>query len=307
MTKNILLIGAGGFIGRNIVESLSNDGHVLHLLTSDRNSFYSKFSQHNVNPIVGTLSDLEILKKSISKFKIDTVIHLAATLIPSSGINDFKKEYEDIVLPTFDLLDFLAESSVNFIYFSSGGTVYEDSREPIKEEYALNPRTFYGYSKLLIESQIQFFNRSKGLRYVILRPSNAYGRFQRSDKPQGFIAVALNRIQNQQPIKLYGDGSTIRDYINVSDIAHVLSLIIKSDTQNHVINLGSGVGTTLMEILNLLEMFTNKKPILEFVEKRDVDALNIVLNIDKLTSLLPFTPQKLQDGMADYVNSFEKS
>jgi UDP-glucose 4-epimerase len=305
MTKNILLIGAGGFIGRNMVESLSNDRHNLYLLSSDRNSFYSKFSQYNVNPIVGRLTDLEILKKTIVEFKIDTIIHLAANLIPSSGINDFKKEYEDIVLPTFDLLDFLAGSSINFIYFSSGGTVYEDSRESIPEDYTLNPKTFYGYSKLLIESQIQFFSKSKGLRYVILRPSNAYGKYQRSDKPQGFIAVALNRIQNQQPIKIYGDGSTIRDYINVSDIAHVLSLIIKSDIQNQVINLGSGLGTTLMEILNLLEMITKKKPILEFVEKRDVDALNIVLSIHKLTSLLPFTPQKLRDGMVDYVNSIQ--
>jgi UDP-glucose 4-epimerase len=75
--------------------------------------------------------------------------------------------------------------------------------------------------------------------------------------------------------------------------------------RNQVINLGSGVGTTLMEILTLLEMLTKKKPILDFVEKREVDALSIVLNIDKLTSLIEFTPQTVQVGIADYVNSFE--
>lgn len=306
MTQNILLIGAGGFIGRNIVASLSDDGHNLYLLTRDKDSFYSKFDQTGVHPIVGRLTDLEILKRSIIEFKIDTVIHLAATLIPSSSINEFKREYTDIVLPTFDLLYFLATSSVNFIYFSSGGTVYEDSREPVKEDYKLNPRTFYGYSKLLIENQIRFFNKSKDLRYTILRPSNAYGKYQRGDKPQGFIAVALNRIQNQQPIKIYGDGSIVRDYINVSDIAHALSTIVKHDIKNQVINLGSGVGTTLMEILTLLEMYTKKKPILDFAEKRDVDALNIVLNIEKLTNLLKFTPQKVHDGIADYLNSLTK-
>jgi UDP-glucose 4-epimerase len=303
MPKNILLIGAGGFIGRNIVASLSADGHKLYLLTRDKDSFYSKFDQPSVHLVIGRLTDLEILKRSIVKFKIDTVIHLAATLIPSSGINDFNREYTDVVLPTFYLLHFLSTSRVSFVYFSSGGTVYEDSREPVKEDYTLNPRTFYGYSKLLIENQIRFFNKSKNLQYIILRPSNAYGKYQRSDKIQGFIAVALNRIQNERPIKIYGDGSIIRDYINVSDIAYALSTIIKHDIRNQVINLGSGVGTTLMEILNLLEMCTKKKSILDFAEKRDVDALNIVLNIEKLTNLLKFTPQKVHDGIVDYVNS----
>jgi UDP-glucose 4-epimerase len=303
MTKNILLIGAGGFIGRNIVESLSGDGHNLYLLTRDRDLFYSKFTQKGITPLVGRLNDLETLKKSIIDFKIDTVVHLAANLIPSSGINDFKKEYVDIVLPTFDLLDFLADNHVTFIYFSSGGTVYEDSWEPIKEEYKLNPRTFYGYSKLLIENQIQFFNKSKNLQYVILRPSNAYGRYQRSDKPQGFVAVSLNRIQNRQPIKIYGDGSIVRDYINVSDISYALSAIINHNVQNQVMNVGSGVGTTLMEILTLLEILTKKKAILDFAEKRNVDASRVILNIDKLTNLIAFTPQKVQDGIADYVHS----
>ncbi len=304
MTKNILLIGAGGFIGRNVVESLLVDGHKLYLLTRDRDSFHSKFTQESVTPIIGRLSDLEILKKSIREFKIDTIIHLASNLIPSSGINDFRQEYQDIILPTFDLLDFLSDQSVNFIYFSSGGTVYEDSWEPIKEEYRLNPKTFYGHSKLLIESQIQFFNKSKGLPYIIIRPSNAYGKYQRSDKPQGFIAVAFNRIENEQPIKIYGDGSIVRDYMHVSDIAYALSSIIKHDVQNQVINLGSGVGTTLMEILTLLEEHIKKKPILDFVEKRDVDALRVILNIDRLTNLIEFTPTKVQDGIADYVKSY---
>lgn len=302
--KNILLIGAGGFIGTNIKESLEGDGHNLYMLVRDHAFSYPKYDKTQL--IVGKLSDLDTLKRSINEFNIDTVIHLAANLIPSSNINDFKKEYLSIVLPTFDLIDFLADSNINFIFFSSGGTVYDDSFEPIKEDYKLNPKTYYGYSKVLIESQIQFLNKSKNLRYTILRPSNAYGKFQRSDKPQGFIAVALNKILNQQPIKIFGDGLIVRDYINVSDIAYALSNIIKNDIQNQVINLGSGVGTTLIEILGLLEMSTNKKPILNFVEGRNVDARCVVLAIEKLTNLLKFTPQKVEEGILDFVNLVQK-
>lgn len=301
--KNILLIGGNGFIGKNIIEKFLPYRYNLTLLNRKTDNLTGVLINKKIKIVEGELEDTEILKKTIVTQNVDTIIHLASSMIPSSSINEYYKELQKVVIPTYLLLDFICELNIKFVFFSSGGTIYGKSDYPLKEDQNLNPVNYYGYSKLLIEQYIHFKKRSDNLKYLILRPSNAFGKYQPFRSDQGFITTAINKMLNNETIEIWGDGMAVRDFIEVQSLTDILHQLLNLDVTNDVINLGTGVGFNLLEVLQILEKIINKKAIVHFSGKRNVDVDKMILNIGKLKSLINYSPKPLEEDIYTYFTS----
>ena len=306
--KNILILGANGFIGQNIVERLlTNNDNMLTLLVRDISKVCESINNHkSVTIVEGDVKDIMLIKKTLMIYKIDVVIHLISELIPSSNLEDFNKELNHVIIPTYTLLEYLSESNIKIIFFSSGGTVYGNVKDnKIQENHTLKPINYYGNSKLMIENYIQFLNRTKNLSFLILRPSNVYGKYQRIEAKQGFIAVAIGKILFGSPIEVWGDGETIRDYIDVNDVALLTSKIVNSDINNEILNIGSGEGRSLNEIIEYFEHILDRKIDVIYKDSRKIDVDKIVLEIQKVKSYIDYTPRDIEVGIKDFLESLE--
>lgn len=306
--KNILIIGATGFIGKNILESfLTYDNNNIVLLVRDVFKVRTSFKDNTSIKIVqADFKDVALVKKIIENHNINIVIHLASGLIPSSDQKDFDLEMKQIVAPTYELLEYLCEHDIKIIFFSSGGTIYGKVQEnKILETHLLQPINYYGYSKLMIENYILFLNRTKNLSYLILRPSNVYGKYQKLDSNQGFIAVSIGKILANIPIEIYGDGNTIRDYINIKDVAIITKELINANINNVVLNIGSGVGTSLNNIIMLLQKYINNNIDIIYKDSRIVDVDMVVLNISKLKSYIDHKSIDLENGIYEFLQNLK--
>ncbi len=302
MKKNVLIIGSTGFIGKNILEYFLNNYNIV-LLVRDASKVIPPFDDiKSINIVEADLKDMVIVKEVTQKYNIHVVIHLASNLIPSSSKDDFNKEMNEIILPTYKLLEYLSKKNIKIIFFSSGGTIYGKVQESkIAESHLLQPINYYGYSKLMIENYIQFLNRTKNLSYLIFRPSNVYGKYQRLEAKQGFISVSIGKILSNQAIEIWGNGETIRDYVNVKDVAILTRELINMNINNEVINIGSSVGISLNEIVNLLQKKVDKKIKIEYKNSRSVDVDKMVLDITKLNSYINYKFKNIEDGISEFL------
>lgn len=288
---NILLIGGAGFIGSNLIHRLlqSHDKkwqiHVLEPIFANIN----RLAGLDIQIHKGTLSDFDFVQAIIASNHISVVVHLVSTMVPGSTYEDYKQEFENVIFPTVRLMQLCSQKGIKFIYFSSGGTVYGDRKTtvPFLETDPKEPISYYGLSKQMIENSLQFEHRTAGLQYLVLRPSNPYGHGQNLYGKQGLIAVAIGRILSDQPITIWGNGSAIRDYIYIDDLSEAFYQLLQKDVVNEIINIGSGKGISINEIISILKEVTEKEIKIEFVNSRKADVSNMILDISKLKSFLP--------------------
>lgn len=299
---NILILGGNGFIGRNIIEKMLQEDYKIVLLNRKQDLLDIQFSSNNkIKVIEGELKDFALIQNIIIEYKVNTVIHLVSTLIPSSCIDDFLNDLEQVIIPTFKLIDYLSKTEIKFIFFSSGGTIYGKSNIKLKENHRLEPINYYGYSKLLIEDYILFLHRVNILKYIIFRPSNVYGKYQRLEAQQGFIAVVIGKILYNKPVEIWGDGKTIRDYVYVQDVAEAVTKIVKSNIINKTLNIGSGTGINLLKIIEILEKYFDRKIDVVFKDKRSVDLDKMILDIEELKSIIVFEPVEIEKGILKFI------
>ena len=181
-----------------------------------------------------------------------------------------------------------------YVYFSSGGTVYGSSDEPIGEDVKLNPNSLYAKSKVMMEEVIQ----DSGLDYLICRLSNPYGGYQIPGKKQGVIPIMIRSALLGEPFPLYTEEDNVRDYFYIDDLANAIRLLLKNEIKNDIVNIGSGTPTTLRELVNIIEKITQKKIQIER-KKSDVYVVaKNVLDITKLKKLTGFkTTISLEEGI----------
>ena len=303
--KSILIIGGSGFIGKNIVEALV--GVECNIVLITRQLGFDQFKKNStIKVIKGNLNDTHLIKSIILDYGIEVILHLASNLIPSSVKSQFDEEMQDIVLPTFEILNYISDKNIKIIYFSSGGTIYGKVDGKVFEGSELEPINYYGYSKLIIENHIQLLSRIADLRYVILRPSNVYGKYQRLESKQGFIAVALGKILSNQSVEIWGDGNTTRDYVDVLDVAEAVKGIIQENIEDQIFNLGSGEGYSLLEVIASIEKHLQRSANVIFKRKREVDLDKMTLDISKLQSYMKYRPTSLNEGIKNFITYLEQ-
>lgn len=297
----VLLIGGAGFLGLNLAKALLSEGFQVSIL--DRpgakrptDSTFSSLAFHGV-----PLAETDRIGYVIRASRVDVVIHLASSLLPSSPPDQFSREVVEVVEPSLRLFRELANLGVALVYFSSGGTVYGRSEaEAVSEGAALAPISHYGFAKVMLEEGIRFLHRTMGLNYLVLRPSNPYGPFQSLQGPQGFVSVALRKALVGEPLEIWGDGSVVRDYVAVEDVAQAVCGLLQQELLADTLNLGSGIGHSLREVIQEVESITGQKLKVVFKPARAIDCPRVVLDVSALKRRIDFVPTPLAQGLSDY-------
>lgn len=298
--KQLLFIGGAGFIGSNIIGYIvrSSSEYGLHVLEPPCANM-SRLCGVNVKIHRGSLADVDFVQSVVTDNKIDIVIHLVSTIIPGSTYEDYKKEFANVIFPSIELMELCAKQGIKFIYFSSGGTIYgnRNGMKPFREDDYMAPISHYGWSKQMMENSILFKHRTAGLDYLIIRPSNPYGPGQNMYGRQGLVAVAIGKVLNGEPVEVWGDGSAIRDYIYITDLADIFCQLIYKDVRNETLNLGSGRGYSVNDVLAFLKIASKVDFKILYRNPRPVDVSNVVLDIENLRRRvdIEFTP--FMDGM----------
>jgi UDP-glucose 4-epimerase len=202
------------------------------------------------------------------------------------------------------LLDLMHKHNTNkLIYFSSGGAIYGNNKNSInKETDPTEPINSYGWMKLTTETYVKMFSYLNKLEYLIVRPSNAYGKYQHNYGKQGIIPTAVHNVLLGKPIEIWGDGNIIRDYIHIDDICNAINLLIKKDKWNETYNIGSNVGTSVNEILNLVGNIAEKNMTINYTPQRNIDIKENILDITKLQSAIKWEPKiSLANGIKSYI------
>ncbi len=298
----IMLVGGAGFLGINLATALLQrqfdvfivDRSCGHLHGYRRLAGTSGLHEHDIG-------DPDSVLRLVDELAIDCVVNLVSTLLPSSSLDAFCADLSSCMAPSFSLANRLAERKVKYVFFSSGGTIYGRSEHPaVAESDQCLPINFYGYSKRMFEEYLAFVGRMSGLEYLVIRPSNPYGPHQNPARKQGFVCAVLDRLLKGGTIEIWGDGSVVRDYIWVSDMASAVAGILEKNIWNSIFNIGSGVGHSLTEVIEIAETVTGRRAQTVFKEARTVDVPRVVMDISKLKNEIPFSPICLTDGMRLY-------
>ena len=296
--RTILFIGGAGFIGSNIIRKLQHGDYEIHVC-EPVGANMQRLNGLEAQIHHALLSDIESISKIIQDNEIDIVVHLVSTLIPGSTYEDYKDEYKNVIFPSIRLMELCAQQKVRFVFFSSGGTVYgkRTDMQAFKETDAMNPISYYGWSKQMMENNIQYMNRTVGLDDLVLRPSNSFGHGQNLYGKQGLVAVAIGKLLKNEEIKVWGDGSAVRDYIYVEDLANIFVKLIESDIHNTTLNIGSGRGYSVNDVLALLKIVSGKDLKIVYQNPRSVDVSNMVLDTTKLKELINYELTPFIDGV----------
>jgi UDP-glucose 4-epimerase len=305
--KKILLIGGAGFIGSNLVRHfLKDDDFEIYVIEPEKaNVEKLNDVDEEVTIIRADLKDILYLNEIICKNNIDVVIHLVSTLLPRSTLEDYQNEMNDLILPSMNIMRICSKLDILFVYISSGGAVYGNSSSvAYKETDKLEPISYYGQSKCFMEQTIIFENRCSGLRYLIIRPSNPYGHGQNLYGNQGLIAVSIGKILKHEPITIWGDGSLIRDYIFIDDLCECIYELIVRNICNEIVNIGSGIGFSVKNVINILEDIVGAPLNIKYIKGRSTDVNSVVLNID---NLLNFIPVQIDKDLRKNISIFYKN
>jgi UDP-glucose 4-epimerase len=299
--NNILFLGGAGFIGSAVVkEMLLKNRHARIVVLEPPHADTSRLNGCKVEIITGSLVDTELIDRIVADYGITHIVHLVSTMTPASGYADYMQELYDVVLPSIRLMELCARRGIELVYFSSGGAVYGDSLdvEALRESTPLQPISYYGLSKRIMESNIRFEHRVNGLQYLILRPSNPYGHGQRTEGRQGLVAIALGHVLAGQPVTIWGDGSAVRDYIYIDDLAKAVCAVMRSCAVNEAINIGSGTGLTVKEVLGIVGDIVGKPLTVEYDEIRRQDVSRVVLDVSRMRQIYTQPLTAMRQGVS---------
>lgn len=296
----IVIFGGGGFIGSTIVDRFLLENHELRIFERPRVAPYRKFAaSERVEWVTGDLSSMHDVSDAIKG--MDAVLHLVSTTLPKNSNDDPIYDVQSNVVATLQMLNAMVAQKVSkIIFISSGGTVYGNPMYlPIDEKHPTDPLVSYGITKLAIEKYLQMYSHLYGIRAITLRVANPYGERQRIETAQGAVGVFLHHALKDLPIEIWGDGGVRRDYIHVSDVAEAFVRAMEYSGTKSCFNISSGTGTSLNELISMIEAIIGKPVGVRYLPGRPFDVPISVLNNDLARDELKWSPLvSMQDGIA---------
>ncbi|MDW4549327.1 NAD-dependent epimerase/dehydratase family protein [Defluviimonas sp. D31] len=290
-----LVIGGCGFIGSHVVDRLLADGHKVR--SFNRRPEWSRPPLPGVDYQFGSLGDRMAVIEALTG--VDIVFHLASSTFPGTAELNPQADVQDNLIAVLNLLDAMRGVGVRrIVYMSSGGTVYGIPEQvPTPETHPLRPQSSYGIVKVAIEQYLEHYRSKHGLSPLIIRGSNPYGPRQAHSGIQGVISTFLRRAKDDLPIEIWGDGSVVRDYVYVTDLADLCVRGGPSDVEG-VLNGGSGEGTSINEIVDVISNITGIDLNVIYKPARTIDVPTSVLDVSRARELLGWkSATSLQDGM----------
>lgn len=302
----ILVCGGAGYIGSHINKQLNKEGY--ETVVFDNLVYGHKEAVKWGELIVGDLKNIADINAVFDKYDIDAVFHFAAYAYVGESVDDPEKYYYNNVANTLNLLNAMKEHGCNKIIFSSTCATYgEPERVPITEDMPQNPINPYGATKLMVERIFKDYNRAYGLQFVVLRYFNAAGADPDSeigeshDPETHIIPLVLDAASGLRPdIKVFGtdydteDGSCIRDYIHVTDLAtaHLLALHhLENGKPSDFFNLGNEKGTSVLEVVESVKRVTGREFTVTLADRRPGDPAKLVGASSKAKTILGWKPK----------------
>lgn len=287
--EKLLILGAGGFIGKAVVEKLSEH---YWIRAFDR-KIVDEFSKYNnVEMVVGNFVGAKSFDQYLSG--IDTVVHLISTTVPSDETANIPEEIEENVISTINLLESMVRCKVkNIVFASSAGTVYGETGDRVNTvESPLNPKCSYGVQKCVIEKYLEFYARRYDINVKIMRITNPYGWGQDKNKAQGLIPILINKFLTGEPITIFGDGSHKRDYLFITDLANAFFKLLEYKGYEHIFNIGYGEYYSINDIVHLIEDRLNEKfRCVSYTKSRFCDVDSSYVDVSSTQQLLDWHPR----------------
>ncbi len=279
------IFGASGFIGRNLVD-------YLNAIEVE----FRVFSRRDVPDLSGTtIIDFEEPESYVEYLKdLETVVLLVSASVPSTFANDIASEVKRNVVPYAQFLHSARSAGIrHIVYLSSGGAVYGPPISPaISEEHPTNPISPYGCGKLMVEEMIRTMSTGGRWTYTILRASNPIGRYQSSEKGQGLVARALGAAMTNRALEIWGDGSSLRDYVDVRDLCEVIRRVLSAEVaKNQVYNVGMGKVYSVNEMVDICSSVSRAVINRKYIEEKNFLVKNVRLDIGKVCSDLAWRPR----------------
>lgn len=304
-SKKILVTGGAGYIGSHTVKLLQEVGKEVIVL-DNLSTGHARFVSCPL--IIGDLSDKPLLNKIFSEYDIEAVIHFAASLIVEESMLVPGKYFENNVSNGLNLINTMAAHGVDKFIFSSTAAVYgEPQYNPIDEDHPKIPLNPYGESKLIFEKILKWYSMAHSLSSVSLRYFNASGAHTDGSlgEDKDFVSHLVPRVlkvasRQLESLPVYGndyptpDGTCIRDYIHVLDLAqaHVLALKkLEQETGCFAYNVGTGKGYSVLDVINTAMEVTNKMITIEYAPRRPGDPASLVAECEKIKRELGFEPK----------------
>ena len=306
MIKNILITGGAGYIGSHISEILVKKNKKIFLI-DNLSTGYKELIHKRAKFFKLNISDKKKINKILIKYKIDSIIHLAANLIIEEGQKNPKKYYKNNVKGTKNLLEACKKTSVRNFIFSSTAAIYKEGQYKVTENSKIKPKSVYGKTKIKAERLIQNFSKKNDLNYGILRYFNIAGSSlsgkvglinKKSDNL--FKNFSIEVTKKKPKLKVYGtnyntqDGSCIRDFIHVSDIAEIHYLVLEKINKlniSKILNCGYNKGTSVLEVAKEFKRQTSKKVTIVGGKKRKNDLIKIIASNKKLIKFIKWRPR----------------
>ena len=305
--KTILVAGGAGYIGSHMVVLLARRGYDV-IVADNLQTGHRQAVRGARQLYVGDLRDAAFLDRVFSENHIDGIINFAACSLVGESVREPLKYYGNNVSGAISLLSAMRTHGVKNIVFSSTAATYgEPEKQPIEEGDRTEPTNPYGATKLAIENMLKWCDRAYDIRYVALRYFNAAGSDPEAgigedhDPETHLIPLVMKTALGQRDhIGIFGDhyptadGTCIRDYIHVTDLAqaHILALdYLLAGGENNVFNLGNGVGFTVKEIIDTAEKVVGKPIKCEMAPRRAGDPAQLVASSEKAKTVLGWKPK----------------
>jgi len=310
--SEILVTGGAGFIGSHIVDRLLDEGFKVRVLDNLSTGEKKNLAQHQNNKsfqfIEGDIRNFDLVKNTVKG--VDAVIHEAALVSVTRSVEDPILSNEVNITGTVNLLKACVDAHVKRFVYASSCAVYGDTETlPNHENLAPKPLSPYAVEKLAAEKYAKVFHNVYGLETVSLRYFNVYGPRQKYGPYSGVISIFINRLLENKPPIICGDGEQTRDFINVKDVVEANMLALsKRKAVGEVFNISTGEATTINKLTETIQKIMGKtslKPV--HAEPRPGDIKHSYGDITKARRKLEYEPKvQLEKGLSELVKSYSK-
>ena len=301
----IFVTGGAGYIGSHVVKLLGRQGH--NVLVYDNLSTGHEWAVLSGRLVTGDLGDRQLLKDTLREYGPDAVMHFAASIQVEESVREPLMYYRNNVINSMNLLEAVTELGIGyFIYSSTAATYGVPETSPVDENTPLSPINPYGMTKVMVERVLQDLSAARGLNYIALRYFNVAGADREGQIGQAYreashlITRALKTARGElEKLRVFGtdyptaDGTCVRDYIHVEDLAaaHLLALMyLREKGGSDVMNCGYGHGFSVLEVINVAKKVTGVDFPVELAGRRPGDPPELVADSSRLKNLTGWTP-----------------
>lgn len=291
--KRVVILGAGGFIGINLAHTLAVEP--CEVICFDR--FQHPHWPQNARAITGDFANMP--RELLAVLDDATVYHLVSSCRPSQTTEMAADEVVVDVVATLRYLEQTRARNIRWVFVSSGGTVYGPNAPcPTTEDAPTNPICSYGLVKLTLEKYFALYKKLHGTDFVVARVSNPYGPWQDPLRGQGVIAALTYKALAGQAVEIWGDGENVRDYLYIDDAVRGLLELADSGESGEIYNLSSGKGSTINELINIINRTLGLQVNTNYADARISDVRKSILDSNKLRKLTGWNPKiSLDDGI----------